>query len=284
MTEPQEYKLKNLSNVEKTITVANPDTDTLSMYESVIRELYGFSKEEYPKLTFVQSGKVLDVTKTFASTVSHLVHILFMAQKTTKPVVPSVAAPTPAPIPVPTPPAPVPTPVETFAASDPVSSTDVVEAAMSQNTSDRKYSTDQVHASLPAFFMFVAQNPEMMTLFNSSPQDFISVLTLPVFKILVSSVMEQTTHILSAMENGGNVGIAIPTLQGLQSASTGPGPQTTASNMWDSHSEATLTEEDEANIMSLIGLGFPRNEAVTAYRLCNKNMDHAAALLFDNRQ
>jgi len=275
-----QYLFKDLSHVEKKITVADPETETLDMHEDAIREQYNLDKTVYPKIKYIHVGKILDPSKTFASLgLTPLVHIIIMAVKAKIPVVPATTAPVSAP-------APTPEPVETFASASTPASTvssgpNLVEQAIA-NDSGQQYTIEQIHATLPIFFMFVSQNPMLLGLYNSSPQQFASVIAQPFFRGLVTSIMAQTTQIIDAINGNGNVGVEVPTMQGLQqihdmqmaqSGTTAPAP--------DLLPEFVLTAEDDAVIASLVDLGFPRDRVIVAYRLCNKNVDQTASLLFD---
>lgn len=285
MSETQ-YLFKDLSHVEKKITVANPETETLDMYEDAIREQYNLDKTVYTKIKYIHVGKVLDPSKTFASLgVSPLAHIIIMAVKAKIPVVPSTTAPVPTPVSVPVPVA-APEPVETSTTTPAPTGQNLVEQAIAGET-DQQYTIEQIHATLPIFFMFVSQNPMLLGLYNSSPQQFASVIAQPFFRGLVTSIMAQTAQIIDAINGNGNVGVEVPTMQGLQQihdmqmAQSGTAASGTIASVPDTTPEFVLTAEDDAVISNLVDMGFPRDRVIVAYRLCNKNVDQTASLLFD---
>lgn len=62
---------------------------------------------------------------------------------------------------------------------------------------------------------------------------------------------------------------------GVQPPTTQPGQQVPQPTI-------ELTEDDRANINTIVSMGFNEQQAIEAYMVCNKNVELAINYLFDN--
>ena len=339
------YKFVNLKRESLTLNISNQE-EQLSTYEDEIREFFKISKDTFPTVKYFHAGKPLLPTTKF-SQVSPSVYIIVMGSKET-PKQP-VSQPIPQPPPVIVPQQHVVPPPEPVVQQEPEQAVNAppqfsVEAFT--EALGNTYSVDQIMASIPVFFIYVASNPILKQLFIANPHQFTSIVNQPFFRALVVAVMSQSTQLLNGLTSDENVSINIPTLTMLNQLATqlphfphvhthtivtpAVVQQPQQSNQEDQEDQESspdnsnenqdevepeqinipglaalqqlllnvgmqfpgmslgggvaqnLSEQDETNIQQLMGLGFSREDALSAYIACGKDMNQAATFLFDD--
>lgn len=339
------YKFVNLKRESLTLNISNQE-EQLSTYEDEIREFFKIPKDTFPTVKYFHAGKPLLPTANF-NQISPSVYIIVMGSKET----PQKPTPQPIPQPIPQPP-PIIQPQQVappIAQQEPNQAVNVppqfsVEAFT--EALGNTYSVDQIMASIPVFFIYVASNPILKQLFIANPHQFTSIVNQPFFRALVVAVMSQSTQLLNGLTSDENVSINIPTLTMLNQLATqlphfphvhthtviapAVAPQSQQNNQDDQEDQESspdnsngnqdeiepeqinipglaalqqlllnvgmqfpgmslgggvtqnLSEQDETNIQQLMGLGFSREDALSAYIACGKDMNQAATFLFDD--
>lgn len=307
------YTFKSIGNVTQLLTINDPTTESLNNYEEDIRNAFEFDKTKITTIKYIQSGKVLELDKSICNIASPHAPIVVMGSK--KHVLkkqPSTSTKT------------ITNSQDKSTTEHDKSTTEQDNSSSSQDIEDNStnfqnvqqnstneqnnlvteqnnqtYTVDQIHASLPVFMMYIAANPQLIQMYITNPEQFLNVISNQAFKPIVSTIMQQNSQIMTAIQTGGDISIGLPAIEMPNADETVENEESKVelednlvtenelnqNNVCQTMVETminNLTEEDENNIKVMIELGFSRENSIEAYEVSNKTLDLAVEYLFNN--
>lgn len=125
---------------------------------------------------------------------------------------------------------------------------------------------DRLRAAVVGVLAFIRANPQLSELYLNNFETLVGVLASPQIRPLFEKMVDEY--------NSGDS-------EYLDEFTESVNNQTSTQTNNQNSTQVTLTDTDMQNINTLVALGFPQNECVRAYIVCNKNLDMAASFLMD---
>jgi hypothetical protein len=258
----------NLAKSKYVLDVTS-DTNYMSMHESKLSEFYGWSDlDMYPSIKYIQNSNVATLKnpngseKKISEVFIKTVPIVMMGIKRKAPAkshdkieqsnAPVISSAHISQQSIPT----------SLSESTQQSTQESIPAHNTSSTSNSdnvepRYTIDDIHMALPAFFAYVMQNPTLMQLMLMQPEAFPLTLSNPIFRSLVREIMLQCSRVRDAVTSRNDISIVIPTLTSTDPASGLPPPQpqqisiqiepTNDDNDSDDESESNDSNDDDDN-------------------------------------
>lgn len=241
------YKLKKMNNQVFSLTTEGCE-NVEDFRQKIVEHEKDIWNNKYKTVKLIHAGKIIETDEQFNGISDGDTIIVFPVKISEK----KNTAPAPAPAPVH---APVPAPASAHA---PVQThMPMMPAVMEQNINSVLASHDcnyrEAHAAMILMTKFIHDNPQLRQMFDGDFPTLVAYLNGLQLKDIFKSMLDQSGSILHAMDTGGTI-----------MANIGNGA--TVDNV-------ALTPHDQANIDSLIKMGFPGEQVVKLYINSGKNFD-----------